>query len=153
MSGRISRERYSYRDDPSVPAFPDDKPLIVFDGICVLCSASARFVMRHDPAGAFRLTAAQSPVRQALYGHYGLDPADYDTFLVLEGGRAFLKSEAALHVAAGLGWPRAAASIPRALPAALRDAAYDAVARTRYRVFGRRPTCFVARPDQAGRFV
>ena len=37
------RTPYSYRDDPAVPAFPDDKPVIVFDGYCAMCSGSAQF--------------------------------------------------------------------------------------------------------------
>ena len=67
---QMTSPAFSYRDDPAVPAFPDDRPLIVFDGVCVLCSASARFVLRHDEAGRFRLTAAQSSVGQALYRHH-----------------------------------------------------------------------------------
>ena len=144
---------FSYRDDPDVPAFPDDRPLIVFDGVCVLCSASARFVMGHDEAGRFRLTAAQSPLGQALYRHFGLSPTALDTFLLIEDGRAWFKADAALRVARRLGPPWSLAAIIQILPRALRDAAYDLVARNRYRVFGRRDTCFLPNADQAGRFL
>ena len=41
-------EAYSYRADKAVPAFPDDRPLIVFDGVCALCSGFVRFVLRQD---------------------------------------------------------------------------------------------------------
>ena len=144
---------FSYRDDPGVPAFPDDRPLIVFDGVCVLCSASARFVVRHDAAGRFRLAAAQSPVGQGLYRHFGLSPTDYDTFLLVEDGRAFLKSDAALRVAGRLGLPWSLARVLRIAPRGLRDAAYDVVARNRYRIFGRRDACFLPAADQAWRFL
>ena len=40
---------YSYRADPQVPRFPDDKGLIVFDGVCVLCTGFAQFVLKRDP--------------------------------------------------------------------------------------------------------
>lgn len=143
----------SYRDDPRVPRFPDDKPLVVFDGVCVLCSASARFVVGHDPRGRFRLTAAQSPLGQALYRHLGLSPTSYDTFLLVEGGQAFVKSDAALRVAARLGLPWSLAAALRIVPRPLRDAAYDLVARNRYRIFGRRDTCFLPGPGEAGRFL
>jgi len=63
------RAPYSYRDDPAVPAFADDRPLIVFDGYCVLCSTSAQFVLRHDARGIYRLLAAQTPLGRALYLH------------------------------------------------------------------------------------
>ena len=149
----MSLPAFSFRDDPEVPAFPDEKPLIVFDGVCVLCSASARFVLRHDRARRFRLTAAQSPVGQALYRHFGLSPTDYDTFLLVEDGRAWLKSDAALRVAARLGLPWSLAVLLRVVPAALREAVYDLVARNRYRVFGRRETCFVPAAGDAERFL
>ena len=57
---------YSYRGDASVPPFPDDKPVIIFDGYCALCSGSASFVLRHDAEGACRLLPAQSPLGLAL---------------------------------------------------------------------------------------
>ena len=53
-------EAYSYRADKAVPAFPDDRPLIVFDGVCGLCSGFVRFVLRHDKRGQYRFLAAQS---------------------------------------------------------------------------------------------
>lgn len=144
---------FSYRSDPAVPPFPDDKPLIVLDGVCVLCSASARFVSRHDAAGRFRLTAAQSPLGQALYRHFRLSPSDLGTFLLVESGRAWFKSDAALHIVRRLGWPWSLVGLLRVLPRPLRDAAYDLVAKNRYRVFGRRDTCFIPTPDQAERFL
>jgi predicted DCC family thiol-disulfide oxidoreductase YuxK len=74
QKGPESREAYSYRSDPSVPSFPDEKPIIIFDGKCVMCSAFARFVIRHDGRRRFRLLAAQTPIGAALYAHFGLDP-------------------------------------------------------------------------------
>ena len=64
---------YSYRDDPAVPANPDQKALIVFDGICVMCNALARFVAARDSKDEFLFTEAQSPLDQALFRHYGLN--------------------------------------------------------------------------------
>jgi len=43
----MTRLPYSYREDASVPAFKDDKPIIIFDGHCILCSGFANFVIRH----------------------------------------------------------------------------------------------------------
>ena len=95
QGSQLSRAPYSYRADPSVPAFPDDKPIIVFDGHCALCSAWAQFVLRHDRARRYRLLPAQTPLGTALYAHYGLshrkavgpDPFDYETNLLIEDGR------------------------------------------------------------------
>ena len=101
---KLSDRAYSYRDDPVVPDFPDD-PLIVFDGVCVLCSRFARFVIEHDPDGLFCLTTAQSGVGQALYRHYGLDPIEYETNIVIADGVAWGALDAAAQVMARLGRP------------------------------------------------
>jgi hypothetical protein len=34
----VDREGYSYRRDPAIPHFPDDRPIIIFDGYCALRS-------------------------------------------------------------------------------------------------------------------
>jgi predicted DCC family thiol-disulfide oxidoreductase YuxK len=138
----ILTEPYSWRSDPAVPAFPDERPLIVFDGECVLCSANARFVLRHDKSGAFRLTTAQGALGQALYRHFGLATSGYETMLVLEGGRLLTESDAALAIAHALGWPWRAAGAFGLVPRRVRDACYRLVARNRFRLFGRRQSCF-----------
>jgi hypothetical protein len=74
ISRRLADARpYSYRDDPAVPDFPDDKALIVFDGVCVLCSRLVQFAVKRDPNAEFKLCTAQSEIGQALFRHYGLD--------------------------------------------------------------------------------
>ncbi len=55
-----AQQPYSYRGDPDVPAFPDDRPIIIFDGHCALCSGFARFVLKHDRRATFRLIAGQT---------------------------------------------------------------------------------------------
>lgn len=68
----INRATFSYRNDPAVPDFDDSKALFVFDGVCVLCSGGAAWLMRHDRHARINLTSAQSPLGQALYHHYGM---------------------------------------------------------------------------------
>lgn len=142
----MTREPFSYRDDPAVPSFPDDRPLILFDGDCVLCSGSARFILRHDRAGRFRLAPIQSPLGQALLAHYGVDPADPSTMLLIESGQAVQRSDAVLRIASGLPAPTSAASLLRLAPVGWRDAVYLWVARRRRRLTGRPTWC--AMPDR-----
>lgn len=129
------------------------EPLIVFDGMCVLCSANARFVLKHDRRRRFRLTTAQGPLGEALYRHYGLADGDYETMLVIDRGRLLTESDAAIAIARGLGWPWRAAAVARIVPKPLRNALYRLVARNRYRWFGRRDTCWVPRPGEADRIL
>src|ERR1043166_7772245 len=97
---------YSYRDDPAVPKFADDRPIIIFDGHCVLCSRSAQSVLRHDKRGAYRLLAAQTPLGHALYVHFGLDPDDYESMILIADGVPTFKSEAGIRLVQGLCMPR-----------------------------------------------
>lgn len=121
----------------------DGHPIIVFDGDCVLCSASAQFVLRHDRHRQFRLTTAQADAGQALYRRFNLDPDM--TMIVIDQGQVFTESEAALRIAARLGGPWRLAGMARIIPRWARNRVYRFVARNRYRWFGRRPSCW--RPD------
>ena len=141
------REAYSYRSDPTVPKFADDKPVIVFDGQCVFCSAWARFVLRVDRRGVYRLLPAQTPLGHALYVHYGLDPDRYTTNILIQDGLAYFKADGSIRMAQGLGFPWSLAVVFRALPHGLREALYDLVARNRFRIFGRSDVCYAPRPD------
>jgi predicted DCC family thiol-disulfide oxidoreductase YuxK len=149
----VKRAPFSYRDDPAVPHFPDDRPIIVFDGKCVLCSGFAQFVMRHDRAATFRLLAAQSPLGDALYRHFELDPVNYETYILLQDGVAYFRSEAAIRILEGLTLPWRLASIGRACPLRIRDRLYDFVARHRLGWFGARPACYIPNAVEADRFL
>lgn len=147
------RAAYSYRDDPAVPKFPDDRPIIVFDGYCVLCSGWVSFVLRHDRRAVYRLLPAQSSIGHALYVHYGLDPQNYETYILIESGVARFKSEAAIRMMQGLGFPWSLAAILRLVSSRWLDRLYALVARNRFRLFGRRATCFLPDPRHDDRFL
>jgi predicted DCC family thiol-disulfide oxidoreductase YuxK len=153
LQERRAPAQYSFRRDPAVPAFADDRPIILFDGHCALCSGWVSFVLRHDRAAAFRLLPAQTALGKALYRHYGLDPQDYETNILIEDGRAFFKSESALRMLERLGPPWSAARALRVMPAPLRDRLYDIVARNRLRWFGRRDQCLISAPRYEDRFL
>jgi predicted DCC family thiol-disulfide oxidoreductase YuxK len=148
-----SREPYSYRADPSVPHFPDDRPVIIFDGHCVFCSGWVGFVLRHDRAGRYRLLRAQSPLGAALYRHYALDPVDYETNILVADGRVWLESEGSIRMAEGLGLPWSLAGVFRLVPRRLRDAFYGFVARNRFRIAGRRAVCYAPPAEFRDRFI
>ena len=132
----MGRGPYSYRDDPAVPDFPDDRPLVLFDGDCALCSGSARKILRHDRAGVFRLAPTQSHLGRALLVHYGVDPDDPYTMLVVHDGRARERSDGVLAIAARLPLPWRLAVVGRIVPRVIRDTAYDFIARRRRRFPG-----------------
>ena len=87
----MTRPPYGYRDDPQVPRFDDSRPLFVFDGVCVLCSGGASWIMRRDRGARIAFTPAQGALGQALYRHYGL--ALDDTYLFVADGQGYGLSE------------------------------------------------------------
>ncbi len=140
---------FSYRADPAVPAFPDDKPLIVFDGLCVLCSRFAQLVLRRDTARRFRMVAIQSPLGAALARHYGIDPENPYTSLLVQDGRLYEKANAAIEILRHLGFPWWLALAGKALPRTISDWLYFRIARNRIAWFGARDVCLM--PDRADR--
>jgi predicted DCC family thiol-disulfide oxidoreductase YuxK len=131
----------------------DQGPIIVFDTMCVLCSANAAFVLRHDHVGRFRLASMQDATGIALYRKFGIDPANPETLIVVEGDRALRDSDAVLAIWAGLDRPWNGLALFRIVPRPLRDPVYRWVARHRYRLFGRRATCWIPTAEQAERIV
>ena len=150
VSARLAAAQpYSYRADPAVPSFDDTHALVIYDGVCVLCSRSMRQIAKRDTKGHFQYASAQSPLGQALFKHYALDPIAFETVLLLSQGHAFGKLEMALEIARVLGGPWRLFQLFKPLPRALQDRAYDLVAKNRYRLFGRTETCMV--PDASWR--
>jgi predicted DCC family thiol-disulfide oxidoreductase YuxK len=139
MPDMKSKPPYSYRQDPAVPTFPDDRPLFIFDGVCVLCSGRAAWLMRHDKRDLFRFAPAQSPLGQALYKHYGF--AMDETYLLIDRGAAYSKSRGYLHILDTLGGWWIALKVFNLIPNAMRDFIYDIVARNRYKWFGKVEFC------------
>jgi predicted DCC family thiol-disulfide oxidoreductase YuxK len=131
--------------------WPDDD-VILYDGVCVFCSRWVRFVATRDVERRFRFTAIQSGYGTRLAQSFGIDPNDPDTNAVIHGGVACFESDAALTVLAALpGWRWV--RVLRSVPKPLRDAAYNFVARNRYRIFGKYQACFVPDAEMRARVM
>jgi predicted DCC family thiol-disulfide oxidoreductase YuxK len=132
--------------------------LLLYDGVCGLCSRVLQFVLEHDRRGVFSFAPLQGEIGRSMVSRWGGDPDQLTTFYVCAGyrttsPRVLARSDAALFIAGEIGWPWKAFVAARVLPKMLRDAAYDLVAKTRYRVFGRLDQCLVPRPEVRSRFV
>ena len=125
-------------DDRSVAAVVDDldAPVILFDGVCNLCNAAVRTVVRYDDRGVFRLAPLQSAVGQEILRRNDLPTTDFDSFVLVADDEVYTRSTAALRVCRRLGLPWSLLGPFLVVPAPLRDPFYDLVARLRYRVFG-----------------
>jgi predicted DCC family thiol-disulfide oxidoreductase YuxK len=147
----LAGSAYSYRDDPAVPAFDDARALFVFDGVCVLCSGGAAFLMRHDRHARVAFTPARSELGQALCRHYAVDWNA--TYLLVAEGRAYTASAGYLRLCAVLGGWWRLFRIGAVVPESWRDAAYAIVARNRYRWFGTVDHCALLTPEQRARLL
>lgn len=127
--------------------------IIIFDALCVLCSANAHFVLRHDRKRHFRLASMQGEVGRALYAKFGIDPDRPETLIVVTGDEALRDSDAVLAIWSELGWPWKVLAAARLVPHVLRDPVYRWVARHRYRLFGKRQTCWLPQLEDADRIL
>jgi predicted DCC family thiol-disulfide oxidoreductase YuxK len=117
--------------------------IIVFDGICHVCSGGVRFLERHRAEPPFQLIPMQSAAGKALLAEHGIDPLDPATFLLLDRGRVFTESDASIHMIGALGGLWRLVGIARLIPRPCRDWLYRLLARNRYRWFGRRRSCYL----------
>lgn len=134
----------------------DEAPVIVFDGVCVLCNGWVRFLLKRD-RGRYRFASMQSDAGRALLAGHGLDPDDPASFLLVETqgaepGHAWTDSDAIRRVLTGLGGPWRIAMLIALIPRFLRDPLYRMVARNRYRWFGT-TSCTVPAEAQRNRFL
>lgn len=118
-----------------------------------LVSANAQFVLTHDRKKRFRLAAMQGEVGSGLYRRFGIDPTNPDSIIVVDGDKMLRDSDAVLAIYAGLGWPWKALGLFRLVPRFIRDPLYLFVARNRYRIFGRRASCWLPSPEFRDRLL
>ena len=129
-----------------------NKPVILFDGVCNLCNASVNFVIDRDPAGLFYFSALQSDYAREKLESYQVGQ-DLNTIILLEDGKIYDRSTAALRIARHLSglWPLLYVGI--LIPKFLRNAVYRWVAKNRYRWFGQTEQCRVPTTDLQARFL
>ena len=132
----------------------DSHPIVLFDGVCNLCNASVNFIIDRDPHDRFRFAALQSERGVALLAEHGHTvSAEPDSIVLVEGGRIFERSTAALRIARHLrgAWKLLYGFM--IVPRPLRDLVYRFIARHRYRWFGRTEACRVPTPELRARFL
>jgi len=127
--------------------------VVLFDGVCHLCSNTVTFVVEHESAPVLKFAPMQSAAGSRLMREFGFDPQDIKTFVLVEDGKPYLRSDAAIRIARYLRSPWKALGAVRVLPRPLRDWAYDVVARNRYRWFGRYDACMAPKPELRVRFM
>ncbi|HTN00070.1 MAG TPA: thiol-disulfide oxidoreductase DCC family protein [Pedobacter sp.] len=131
----------------------DEEAVIFFDGVCNLCNGAVQFTIQRDHHSLFRFSSLQSDFAKAKLKPLNIDPDQGDSFVLLENGKVYQRSTAALRVARRLNgfWPLLYGFI--IVPRFLRDAIYNFVAKNRYKWFGKKETCWVPTPELRERFI
>jgi predicted DCC family thiol-disulfide oxidoreductase YuxK len=131
--------------------------VLVFDGDCGVCDAGIQKILRHERQHSLTFAAHGSRYAAELLARH---PAlrDVDSMFWVEpkadGERILVRSDAVLRAAAylGGGW-RLVGRLLRLFPRALRDAAYELIARNRHRMAPRVEACRLPESAVRERFL
>ncbi|MES1198033.1 MAG: thiol-disulfide oxidoreductase DCC family protein [Chitinophagaceae bacterium] len=130
----------------------NDKPVILFDGVCNLCNSSVQFILKRDKDQKFLFASLQSAYGQKLLQKFNLPADNFNSFILYQDEKIFSKSAGALKMFSQLkGWKWV--KIFWVFPKFIRDAVYNVVAKNRYRWFGKKEACWVPTPDLKARFL
>lgn len=143
----------AFHTEHSTLNIPQDKPILLFDGVCNLCNGFVQFVIRRDPQAKFRFAALQSEVGQQLLREANMPTDELSTVVLYENGRFYTHSSVPLRVVKKFGgaWPLLYGLV--IVPKMIRDGVYNWIARNRYRWFGKQESCMIPTPELKARFL
>jgi len=130
-----------------------EHPLVVFDGVCNYCCGVVNSIIRKDPGGIFRFAPFQSDAAKRILEKYNYPADSLDSFVLIDEGKLYTKSEAGLRVQKLLGGIHKLLYAFIAVPAPVRDAVYDYIARNRYKWYGKKEECMIPDPEMRSRFL
>lgn len=126
--------------------------IILFDGVCNFCVGSVQFIIKRDPKGMYKFASLQSETGQTLLQQHQI-PSTTDSFVFVDGEKAYIKSSAALRVCKNLTFPWKLLFPLIVIPRPIRDAVYELIARNRYKWFGKKQECMLPSPEIRSRFL
>lgn len=129
--------------------------VIFVDGECVLCNKVASFIVAHDRRACFYFAHLQGTLAEEVLRRHGCSSADVDSIYVLLGAGTADERLLRDGSAARAIWPRLfwVAGVLRWVPLPVLDFGYRALARRRYRLFGRYDACRVPTVEERARFL
>ncbi|RRO17119.1 thiol-disulfide oxidoreductase DCC family protein [Flavobacteriaceae bacterium 14752] len=133
---------------------PEDKHIILFDGICNFCNDSVRFIMKRDKKDLYRYASLQSELGQKLTQERNINTDEVDSIILIQPSEAYyIKSDAALEIAKNMSGLYPVLSIFLVLPRGFRDFFYDLIAKNRYKWFGKKEICPMPLPEEQDKFL
>lgn len=126
--------------------------IILFDGVCNLCNTSVILVIHNDKKDIFKFAPLQSEYGKKSLKKHKIDPKDTDSIILIDGGKSYIKSSAALHIAKHLSGLYPLLYGFMIVPRFIRDWVYDYVAKNRYRWYGKKESCMIPNPNLKAKF-
>lgn len=131
-----------------------DKKIILFDGVCNLCNSAVQFVIKHDSKDIFRFVALQSELGEKILKHIGVNPANIDSIILYEPGKAYYyKSQAAIQISKNLDGFWHFGTIFRIIPTGISNHIYDYIAKNRYKWYGKKESCMMPTFELKSKFL
>lgn len=130
----------------------NEKPVILFDGVCNLCNGSVQFILKRDKEKKFLFASLQSEFGQKLLEQFDLPLNNFNSFILYQDGKMYTKSTGALKMFSqlkGWKWTKAFMIVPKFI----RDGVYNLVANNRYKWFGKKNECWIPTPELKRRFL
>jgi predicted DCC family thiol-disulfide oxidoreductase YuxK len=130
-----------------------NKKIVLFDGVCNLCSNSVQFILKRDKKNQFLFGSLQGKAGQEYLAKFNLPANTFNSFMLVEGDTLYTRSAAALRMLKylGGGWPLLYAFI--IIPKFIRDGVYNLVAKNRYKWFGKKEACWIPAPALKAKFL
>ena len=130
-----------------------NKSLVLFDGVCNLCNASVKFIVKHDKKEQFLFASLQSDVAKELLLQYNSKKITMDSIILIENNAFYEKSTAALRISKKLNGSYKLLYIFIIIPTFIRDWVYNYIAKNRYKWYGKKDTCMIPTPALKNRFL
>lgn len=134
--------------------FPENKKLILFDGVCNLCNDAVLKVIQQDRKNVFLFAALQSKTGKTITEELGIDASKIDSIILYIPKKAFyIKASAALNIMKEFSGLWKLSQIACLFPRFFNDFIYDFVAKNRYKWFGRKNQCMMPTKELEKKFL
>lgn len=134
---------------------PNNKQLILFDGVCNLCNSSVLYVIKRDSKNKFLFAPLESNIGKDIIKKFKIDTEKTDSILLYNPVTDKLtnKSTAALLIASRLGFATNLLSVIIIVPAFIRNWVYNYIAKNRYKWYGKKESCMIPTPELKSKFL
>lgn len=133
----------------------ENNNIVFFDDVCVLCSRTVQFILKHDKKGIIKFAPNNSSTAETVFSSIkrkGFLNAD-ESIVYFRKGNIHISSEAVLFILKDMGSFWSLFYVFRFFPGFIRNYIYRLIAKNRYKIFGKRDSCFMPDKNQKRRFL